>query len=178
MIVAYANEFKKRNPGAIREGTLGFKIGDYTVYVYPKDGDAKFIDVKNLKDQKAIYALMKSKNKKAKPINTADQSITVPFDANRIIDDIEKYMNTKMNLEIDSKFKFNEADRSSIISVIERAIHRIKIKKDENAKQHAGNSDVQTFTTHGVTPKAELTKSDRLKAKDLLDRIAALKFIQ
>ena len=135
----------------------------------------EFIEVKDLKHQRDIYDLMKSKTKNTKPVNTADSNVAIPFDPHRVIDDIEKYMNTKMNLELGAKFEFNEADRSTIISVIERAIHRIKTKNDENAQQHAGNTKVQTFMTHGIEIGASKPlKSERLKSKDLLARIAAL----
>ena len=67
------------------------------------------------------------------------------------------------------------SDRSTIISVIERAIHRIKIKKDEDSRKHAGSTEIQTFTNHGIEIGASKSlKSERLKSKDLLARIAAL----
>ena len=145
--------------------------------MYPDKPVKEFIEVKNLEDQRERYALMKSKNKNAKPVNTTDKSITAPFDPQRIIDDIETYMNTKMNKELGERFQFNEADRSTIISVIERAIHRLKLKKDEDARKHAGSTQVQTFTnTHGVDSSGAAREA--LKSKDLLARIAALKFMR
>lgn len=179
MVVAYGEKWMDENPKAIKTGKPGnvrFMIGDYRIYIYPDKPLKEFIAVKNLKDKQAIYAMMKSKNKNAKPINTTDSNIAVPFDPKRIIEDIEKYMNTKMNMDLGSKFEFNEADRSTIISVIERAIHRIKIKNDVDVRMHAGSSEVQTFTTHGMpNTESKPLKSERLKTKDLLARMAALK---